>query len=67
MALDDDPFAVPPLRKAAGLDVGGDLSTLSETEIEERIGRLEVEIGRLRQTLATKRASREAAENVFKR
>ncbi|MBS9479187.1 DUF1192 domain-containing protein [Ancylobacter radicis] len=67
MALDDDPFGILPKIKPAGHEVGGDLSALSETEIEERIALLEGEIERLKSALAAKRASRMAAENFFKR
>ncbi|MFK8250305.1 DUF1192 family protein [Ancylobacter terrae] len=63
MAVDDE--AARPARAAH--EVGGDLSTLSETEIEERIAALEAEIVRLRAALAAKRASRVAADAFFKR
>lgn len=67
MAIDEDPFGAAPVRKPPGHDVGGDISTLSESEIEERIEMLGAEIERLRGVLAAKRASRLAAENFFKR
>lgn len=67
MAIDDDPFGTAPVRKPAGHEVGSDISILSETEIEERIALLGAEIERLRGALAAKRASRQAAENFFKR
>jgi len=67
MAIDDDPFGAAPAKKPAGHEVGGDLSTLSETEIEERIALLQAEIERLRGALTAKQASRAAAENFFKR
>ncbi|PZQ83931.1 MAG: DUF1192 domain-containing protein [Ancylobacter novellus] len=67
MAIDEDPFGAAPARKPPGHDVGGDISTLSEGEIEERIEVLGAEIERLRGALAAKRASRVAAENFFKR
>ncbi|HSI39483.1 MAG TPA: DUF1192 family protein [Xanthobacteraceae bacterium] len=63
MALDEE-----PLRPRAGvLEIGGDISALSETEIEERMERLDAEIARLRAVLAAKKASRAAADAFFKR
>ncbi|WP_371347586.1 DUF1192 domain-containing protein [Ancylobacter sp. IITR112] len=68
MAIDDELFpAVTPSVKPAAHTVGADISALSETEIEERIAQLGGEIERLRRALEAKRASRLAAENVFKR
>lgn len=68
MAIDDDLFPLAaPTAKPAGHTVGSDVSTLSETEIEERIAQLSAEIERLRGALEAKRASRSAAENFFKR
>lgn len=46
--------------------VGADLSTLSEHELEERIGLLRAEIERIEATLKTKRAGRDAAASFFK-
>ena len=63
MAMEDDPLRPP----RAALEIGGDLSTLSETEIEERIAALEAEIARLSATLGAKRASRAAADAFFKK
>lgn len=63
MAVDDE--AVRPARPRH--EVGGDLSVLSEAEIEERIEALEAEIVRLRSALSAKRASRAAADAFFKR
>ena len=63
MAMDEE--IVRPIRPT--LEIGGDLSTLSETEIEERVTALEAEIERLRETLASKRASRAAADAFFKK
>lgn len=50
-----------------GHTVGEDLASLSEHELEERITVLEGEIGRIREVLAGKKASREAADSFFKR
>ncbi|WP_428031217.1 DUF1192 domain-containing protein [Ancylobacter sp.] len=68
MAIHDDLFPVTtPAAKLAGHVVGSDISTLSEVEIAERIADLSAEIERLKRALEDKRASRFAAENVFKR
>ncbi len=63
MSFSDD----EPRRPRPALEIGGDLSALSESEIDERILALEAEIARLRATLATKKASRQAADVFFKR
>ncbi len=46
--------------------IGADLGSLSETEILERIEALKAEIARLEQTLASKQASRTAADAAFR-
>ncbi|QFR33298.1 DUF1192 domain-containing protein [Ancylobacter sp. TS-1] len=66
MAIDDELFPLAGLKKASAHEIGADLSVLSETEIEERIAHLAAEIERLKVALEKKRASRAAAENVFK-
>lgn len=63
MAFDDD--AAP--RKPAVHDIGQDLSLLSIEELSERIALLEGEAARLKQALESKRASRSAADQFFKR
>lgn len=55
-----------PRRKVVH-DLGQDLSLLSVEELSERIAALEEEIGRLRQAMAAKQASRDAADLFFKR
>lgn len=47
-------------------DLGGDLSTLSVAELEDRIDLLEREIERLRDAKARKEASKAAASAFFK-
>ncbi|MBS7545214.1 DUF1192 domain-containing protein [Ancylobacter oerskovii] len=65
--IEDDPFSLRPATPPAAHEVGTDLSTLSEAEIEERIALLEAEIVRLRASLDGKRSSRAAADAFFKR
>lgn len=65
--IEDDPFGSRPALKPTAHEIGSDLSTLSEVEIEERIALLEAEIARLRQALERKRSSRAAADAFFKR
>lgn len=48
-------------------EIGQDLALLSVQEITERIALLRAEIDRLEGALANKRASRSAADQVFKR
>ena len=55
-----------PRPKPAAHEVGQDLSTLSVAELDERIGLLEREVGRLREARARKEASRAAASAFFK-
>ncbi len=62
MASEDDERP----RKAAGHEIGQDLSLLSVEELDARIALLAAEIERLREALAKKRASRDAAAAFFK-
>jgi len=61
MERDDD----RPVRKPE-VPIGDDLALLSVEELEWRIGILRQEILRLEATISTKRASRSAADSVFK-
>ncbi len=62
MAVEDDDRP----RKKVSHEIGQDLSLLSVEELTERIALLAAEIDRLRETAAKKRASRDAANSVFK-
>ncbi|CCE11945.1 conserved hypothetical protein [Bradyrhizobium sp. STM 3843] len=53
-------------RKAVSHEIGQDLSILSVEELTARISLLQGEIERLQQAVAKKRASRDAANNIFK-
>jgi uncharacterized small protein (DUF1192 family) len=53
-------------RKAVAHEVGCDLATLSEHELQERIGLLRAEIVRLEEEVRRKAASRDAASAFFK-
>jgi uncharacterized small protein (DUF1192 family) len=53
-------------RKKITHEIGQDLSLLSVEELTERIALLNSEIERLQQAAAKKRASRDAANSVFK-
>ena len=59
--LDDD----RPKKKLAH-ELGQDVSLVSEGELEERIALLQGEIDRLRTEVTKRRASRSAADAVFK-
>ena len=62
MALFDD----VPAEKPVPHRIGEDLSRLSIDELADRIALLEGEIGRLREAIAAKTASRAAASSFFK-
>lgn len=62
MPLFDD----PPGERPAPHRLGEDLATLSIDELEARIALLDAEIGRLRQAIEAKTASRHAASSFFK-
>jgi uncharacterized small protein (DUF1192 family) len=53
-------------RKKISHEIGQDLSLLSVEELTERIALLSSEIERLKEAVAKKRASRDAANSVFK-
>ncbi|MGY4282208.1 uncharacterized small protein (DUF1192 family) [Bradyrhizobium sp. LM2.7] len=60
MEEDDQP------RKKISHEIGQDLSLLSLDELTERITLLKTEIARLEEAATKKRASRDAANSVFK-
>ncbi|MET4276299.1 MULTISPECIES: DUF1192 domain-containing protein [unclassified Bradyrhizobium] len=62
MAMEDD----DRLRKKISHDIGQDLSLLSVEELTDRIALLKGEIARLEEATTKKRASRDAANSVFK-
>ena len=62
-ALDDDDR---PKKKIAH-EIGQDLSLLSVRELDERIALLKEEIARLEANMATKQASKSAADMFFKK
>ena len=62
MAIEDDDRP----RKKVAHEIGQDLSLLSVEELTERIAQLNSEITRLQEALTKKRASRDAANSVFK-
>ena len=63
MALFDD----EPLKPKRVHEIGQDLSLLSVDELSERISQLRQEIGRLESELASKGATKLAAEALFRR
>jgi uncharacterized small protein (DUF1192 family) len=62
MTIEDDDRP----KKKVSHEIGQDLSLLSVEELTERIALLTSEIERLREVLARKRATREAADSFFK-
>ena len=63
MASEDDDRP----RKKISHEIGQDLSLLSVEELSERIALLKAEIARLDEASTKKRASRDAADNFFKK
>jgi len=53
-------------RKKVSHEIGQDLSLLSVEELNERIALLSSEVERIKEVVAKKRASRDAANSVFK-
>ena len=53
-------------RKKVSHEIGQDLSLLSVEELNERIVLLSSEVERIKEAVAKKRASRDAANSVFK-
>jgi uncharacterized small protein (DUF1192 family) len=62
MPMDDDDRP----RKKVTHEIGQDLSLLSVEELTERVVLLKTEIGRLEEAATKKRASRDAANSIFK-
>lgn len=62
MATEDDDRP----RKKITHEIGQDLSLLSVEELTERVVMLKAEIARLEEAATKKRASRDAANSVFK-
>ena len=62
--MDWDEIRAAPASKAVAL--GEDLSQLSIAELEQRIGALQVEIGRVETELAAKRRHEAAASALFR-
>jgi uncharacterized small protein (DUF1192 family) len=62
MAIDDE---LP--KKKSVHEIGQDLSLLSVEELAERIAALKAEIARLDASMTAKRASRNSADQFFKR
>lgn len=60
-----DPDELP--KKKVSHEMGQDLSLLSVGELAERIGLLKEEIVRLEAEMASKRASKSAADTFFKK
>jgi uncharacterized small protein (DUF1192 family) len=62
-----DPDELLPKKKAPDIVLGEDLSAMSEHELEARIARLEMEISRCREAILARRATKSAADSVFRR
>ena len=62
-----DPEELLPRKPPPETVIGQDISTLSVAELEHRIAALEAEIARSREALKARAATKNAAEEVFKR
>lgn len=62
MAAEDDDRP----RKKVSHEIGQDLYLLSVEDLTERIALLNAEIARLQEAMTKKRASRDAANSIFK-
>jgi uncharacterized small protein (DUF1192 family) len=62
MAIEDDDRP----KKKVSHEIGQDLSLLSVEELAERIALMQSEIERLQLAMAKKRASKDAANSIFK-
>ncbi len=62
-----DPEELLPRKKLPDIVLGQDLSTLSEHELTHRITALEAEIGRCREAIAARQATKAAADGFFKK
>ena len=62
-----DPDELLPRKKAPDIVLGEDLSAMSVHELEARIAALETEISRCREAIVARRATKSAADSVFKR
>ena len=62
-----DPEELLPRKKVVGIVLGEDLSMLSEHELAARIESLEGEIARCREAIAARRATKSAADSIFKK
>ena len=65
-AMDSDDLE-PRKKKLPDIVLGGDISTLSAHELEQRIARLEEEIARCREAIKARHATKSAAEGFFKK
>lgn len=62
-----NPFAEDlPRPKKTVHEIGQDLSSLSVFELDERVGQLEAEIQRIKETRAAKEKTKNAADAFFK-
>ncbi len=62
-----DPEELLPRKKQPDIVLGEDISALSAGELQKRIVSLENEIGRCREAIVARNATKSAADAVFKR
>ncbi len=62
-----DPEELLPRKKPSSIVLGEDIAALSEFELQARITALQNEITRCHDAIASRKATRSAADSVFKR
>ena len=62
-----DPEELLPRKPKQDIVIGEDLSAMSVAELEKRIAALEAEIGRAREALKARAATKSSADEFFKR
>jgi uncharacterized small protein (DUF1192 family) len=62
-----DPDDLAPKKPKPDIVIGQDLSAMSEFELASRITALESEIARCREAIASRKATKQAADSFFKK
>jgi len=66
MPIDPDEL-LPQKKKITEIELGQDLSAMSEHELDERIDLLDTEILRCREAIKARQATKSAADKFFKK
>ena len=66
MPIDPDEL-LPRKKKVTEIDLGADLSAMSEHELEARIALMDAEIARCRDAIKARQATKSAADSFFRK